>query len=126
MTGRGEVSRHYIDKLISSWRTPFIAMKQSTYYEFYVTSKGQMVNRAHNIYIETVCAYGLLASICMFAWLVKVIFITVFKEKKVINLFPIIVLILSGITLHGHFEWIYYYMLLIAICFLQKLHFEEE
>lgn len=117
LTGRGEVASHYLKLLKKSWKTPFLAMPQDEYFKPFSTNGVNVINRSHNIYIETVCTFGLMASLLIIIWIVKRIISSMKKNDWICSL-PIMVIIASGFSLHGHFESHYYFIVCISLAFL--------
>ena len=118
LTGRLDVWNHYIDLMLSSWRTLFIAMPQSVYGARFTLSGGQSLNRAHNILIETVCAFGFVATLFILIWLAFLMADSLRKHDGLLNLIPIGIILSSGMMLHGHFDFHYYFIVAIAVAFL--------
>lgn len=120
LTGRNEISNHYINLLKDDWKTTIIPMSEKKYLMPFALKNGKMINRSHNIYIETICIFGLLASVIIFVWLfIKIV--NIVKQKNIrICILPMLVIILSGFSLHGHYEFQYYFLLAIALAFLNK------
>lgn len=120
LTGRTEIYEHYINLLKNNIGTPFFAMPQEQYMELFVTNGGNRLNRAHNIYLETVCTFGILTTIIIFLWLGYKVIKVLKQKKRRICLLPIIIIFASGFTLHGHFEYHYYFLVSLAILFLNN------
>ena len=118
LTGRAEVWTHYTELLMDSWRTLFCAMPQSDYSALFTTNGTNRLNRAHNIYIESVCAFGFLTTLFILIWLVSLIIKSIKQRDGILNLIPIGIIIASGMSLHGHFDFHYYFIVTIAIAFL--------
>lgn len=120
LTGRKEVYDHYINLLEHNWGTPLFSMPQDEYLSIFTTNGINKLNRAHNIYLETVCAFGIFTSIILFGWIfIKVLQVLKSKKQKFCVL-PILIMLASGFTLHGHFEFHYYFILSIALVYLNK------
>lgn len=125
LTGRVKIWGHYLELLGESWRTLVCAMPDAQYRSGVYISTTNKITVAHNIYIETVCAFGLAATIGIFLWLGNLIR-KFFKDGKgILNLAPIAVILGSGITLHGHFEYHYYFIVSVAVAFLSNYQFEQ-
>lgn len=117
LTNRLEIWNHYFDMMLSSWRSLFCALPHSVFTETFMTESGHLLNTTHNIYIETLCAFGLIASILMMIWLFVVIFRSIMRRDGMLNLMPLGVILASGVVLHGHFDFHFYLILSIAIAF---------
>lgn len=113
-TGRSSVTDNYIQKLYSSFAHVFIGMSYSDYTQNGVLVGQTMITRAHNIYIETICLFGFIPAIMMFGFCLKKIGGYIKNRNNIFFLTPFMVLILSGVSLHGHIEWPYYFLLSIA------------
>ena len=118
LTGRAKVWSHYIELLLGSWRTLFCAMPQSVYGEGFSFYSGYSLNRAHNIYIESLCAFGLIITLFILFWLASLIIRSLRQQDGILNLIPIGVILASGMMLHGHFDFHYYFIVAIAVAFL--------
>lgn len=122
-TGRGTVSKHYIDLIFSDFRNIFIPMKQYIYEAPFYASSTMIITRAHNIYIETVCIFGLAGSLLIFLYIIFEIIKFLFRKGKFICLSPLMVLLASGISLHGHLEFQYYFTVMLSLFFISpKFH----
>jgi len=117
-TGRNIVAKHYLDLLYGSWRSLFFAMPQELYTTPFSTNGVNQINRAHNIYIESVCAFGLIASLILFVWLVFRLFRTFKMKDAWFCCLPLLVILASGFALHGHFEFHYYSLIALSLCFV--------
>ena len=122
MTGRIEIWKHYGDLLLSSWRTLFCAMPQSLFRGKFNAGGIHGLDRTHNIYIETVCAFGFIAAVFILIWLAYLIIDSVKQHDGLLNLIPIGIILASGMTVHGHFEFHYYFLVTIAVAFLTYQH----
>ena len=74
-----------------------------------------MITRAHNIYIETICLFGLLPAVALFGFCLRKIGSYIKNRNNIFFMTPFMVLVLSGVSLHGHIEWPYYFLLSIAL-----------
>lgn len=118
LTGRREIWAHYLGLLGDSWRTLFLAMPWDDFALGFLSADGRVYTKTHNLYLETVCAFGLVASVGMLLW-VLVNMLRSFKRRDgVLCLMPICVILASGYALHGHFEFHYYTLVAIAAAFL--------
>lgn len=128
LTGRAEVWTHYTELLLDSWRTLFCAMQQSEYSALFTTNGTNRLNRVHNIYIESVCAFGFLMTLFILIWLISLIIKSIKQHDGVLNLIPIGIILASGMSLHGHFDFHYYFLVTVAVAFItykrDRQHFE--
>lgn len=104
--------------LKKSWRTLICAMPKSDFTAFCELNNGNTVNKTHNIYIETVCAFGLIATLCILIWIFVKIVQSIKRRDGILCLMPICVILASGYSLHGHFEFHYYTLVAVAMLFL--------
>lgn len=118
MTGRNIVSEHYIMLLLSSWTSIFFAMPQSIYSQFFPISAYTQINTAHNIYLETICAFGFTSAIILFCIVLSILIKNLINKRNIVSYMPIGVLLISGYVLHGHFESHYYILFAIALAFI--------
>ncbi|HHD2717046.1 TPA: hypothetical protein ACOTHS_000598 [Clostridium perfringens] len=117
-TGRNVVTDHYLNLLNNSWRTPFFAMSQDVYSTKFYTNGLNAINRAHNIYIESVCAFGLSITLIIFIWVFYQIYKTI-RNGYYFSTISMFVLLASGFVLHGHYEFQYYFLVAIALSMLR-------
>ena len=125
-TGRNSVSENYWQKLNSNVKYFFRGMSISTYINDGVIVGATMITRAHNIYLETVCLFGVIPTII-------ITFLALRKINRVIkknNIFsyqiiPLITLLISGVSLHGHIEWPYYFLILLCYSTLKYTDFNN-
>ncbi len=115
-TGRSSVTDNYIQKLYSSFTHIFVGMPYSEYTQNGVLVGQTTITRAHNIYVETICLFGLIPAVVMFGFCIKKVGSYIKNQNNLFFLAPIMVLILSGVSLHGHIEWTYYFLLAISFC----------
>lgn len=116
MTGRNKIFTHYIDLIIK--KIPyslFWGLSDAEYAEPFSIGNGGVFNRSHNIYIETMAIFGVIPTLIIIIS-IGLIFKNYIKynTKKWFNLLPMLLLLISGVTLHGHYEFHYYF--LVAIC----------
>ena len=117
-TGRIDIAKHYLDLISNDYKSWFVSMSTSKYFEpFYPNLKFMFtINRAHNIYIESLCAFGIIPSVFIFAWLINKLFFAI-KRKKIF-LLPILIMFVTGFSLHGLFEFHYLMIFSLALVFL--------
>lgn len=120
LTGRKEVYAHYINLLEHNWETPFFSMPQDEYLSIFTTNGINKLNRAHSIYLETVCAFGIFTSIILFGWILVKVLQVLRSENQKFCILPLLIMLASGFTLHGHFEFHYYFILSVAFMYLNK------
>lgn len=115
LTGRGSIVNHYLEKIWNYPQSWFVSMKDSDYsMPFYPNdSFAFTISKSHNIYIETICCFGFIPTIFIFMWLLNNIFKLIKKDK--ILFLPILIMGLTGFSLHGHYEFHYY--IILSLCF---------
>lgn len=118
LTGRREIWDHYLGLLGDSWRTLVIAMPWDDFALGFLSQDGRIYTKTHNLYIETVCAFGLVATVSMLLWVLLGMVRSFKRRDGVLCLMPICVILGSGYALHGHFEFHYYTLVAIAVAFL--------
>lgn len=125
-TGRTSIAATYLEWLGEDWRYWLSGMKYSQYTRG-IQSGSQLITRSHNIFIETACLFGVIPAITILLALV-----CYFARKQIryrislIAYLPILVLVASGISLHGHFEWHYYFLCSIAFaCVHSNIRIKE-
>lgn len=125
-TGRNSVSESYFEKLNSSIIYMLHGMSISMYTSNGAVVGATMITRAHNIYLETLCLFGVLPAIFIGILAVKKIYNIVRKKRNFLcQIIPTVVLLLSGISLHGHIEWPYYFLVLLCYSTLGYVEKEE-
>lgn len=113
-TGRTTIAETYLEWLGADWKCWLSGMKYSQYTQG-IQSGSLLIERAHNIYIETACLFGVIPGIAILLALIGYFFRQQIKyHASVISYLPILVLAASGVSLHGHFEWHYYFLCSIA------------
>lgn len=120
-TGRFDIVNHYITLIFSDLRNIFIAMDYDIYKSGIAISSGYIIKDTHNIYVETMCMFGVIASIIMFCWCIKVIFLHVKRKGNIFALVPITALLASGFSLHGHMEFQFYTIVALSFVFISPL-----
>lgn len=113
-TGRKAVTDNYIQKLSSDFLYLFVGMPYSEYTQNGVLVGETIITRAHNIYLETMCLFGVIPAFVIVFLCVKKMFVFLMKNKNWFMIVPLLTLMISGVSLHGHIEWPYYF--LVAIC----------
>lgn len=109
-TGRTSIAETYMKWLAGNWKYWISGMPFSQYTEG-IQSGSLVIKRAHNIFIETACVFGVIPGMTMLVSLV-VYFCRQWWRNKVslINYLPLVILAASGVSLHGHFEWHFYFL----------------
>lgn len=124
-TGRDEITNHYINKILQTPQVWFCSMTYEDYSQpFYPNAHfTYTINRSHNIYIETICCFGIIPSCFIFIWLIKRIILLLTQNK--ILVLPIITIFLTGFTLHGHYEFHYYLILSLGFSVFNKKFYKK-
>lgn len=116
-TGRLTIWAHYWELLTSDWRHILLPMPQYLYdAPFYVTAT-KLLDRAHNIYLETACVFGVIPTELILLWLGGQIVKSITRRDGIMNLMPMGVILASGLGLHGHFDHHYYFIAAMALAF---------
>lgn len=118
LTGRLEIWEHYWNMLKSRWSSIFCAMPQSMFETPLVRANGRYTVTTHNIFIELVCAFGLVAAELILIWVLGVLVRSLRRRDGVLCLLPMLAMLASGMVLHGLFEYHYYTLVAIALAFL--------
>ena len=122
-TGRSSVSDNYIEKINSSIKHLVVGMPYSSYVHNGVVVGGTIITRAHNIYIETASLFGVMPSLVIIGYCIIIVTRFLLRKKKMIYMLaPFAILLISGISLHGHLEWPYYFLVSISTGFLDYSH----
>ena len=124
LTGRTKIWAHYISLLADSWRSLFIALPNSLLLKPFALASNSSFNRTHNIFLETLCMFGIIPSLCMFTLVFVLMYRCFVSRKGILWQMPICVMLASGFTLHGHMEFQYYTLIALALSFLrcEKTH----
>lgn len=115
-TGRIEIFQHNINKITSHLLTLLLGMPINMYNEPYYMPSGQPITNAHNIYLETICLFGIIAFFIMIIAICFIIVRGLNRKISEIQLLPLIVLLIYGLILHGHLDFSYY--TIVALCLL--------
>ena len=119
LTGRGEIWKHYVELLAGSWRSLFCALPQSKFTSPFVLSNGRYFRDTHNVYLEMLCMFGLIATLCMLVFVFVLMYRCLIHRKGILWLMPICVMLASGFSLHGNLEFHYYTLIAIALSFMR-------
>lgn len=118
-TGRFSLWGVYLEMLGSRPRNLFVPLtsKELTT-PIWNPSTGGYVSYVHNLYLETVAAFGWCAAILIFVWIIRRLYRYVSKKNKMILMLPIFALLFMGFGSHGNFEYQFYLQLALAFAFL--------
>ena len=109
-TGRTSIAETYFEWLSTDWKYWLSGMEYSQYTSG-IQNGNLLITRAHNIYIETACLFGIIPAIILLVALVCYFYRLQIKYRVyMMSYLPLLVLAASGISLHGHFEWHYYFL----------------
>lgn len=113
-TGRLSIAARYLEWLSEDWKCWLFGMKYSQYTRG-IPNGNLIITRAHNIYIETACLFGVIPAIVLLIGLICYFYrLQARYHVSATAYLPLLVLAVSGISLHGHFEWHYYFLCSIA------------
>ncbi|MDD3254185.1 MAG: hypothetical protein PHV18_16770 [Lachnospiraceae bacterium] len=119
-TGRFSLWGVYLKKLASQMRylfVPLTSKELST--PIWNPTTGGHVAYVHNLYLETVAAFGWCTAILIFVWFLHRLYRFAMSKSKLILSLPVFVLIFMGFGSHGNFEYQFYLQLALALAFLQ-------
>lgn len=125
LTGRNAVWEHYLGLLGSRWGTLLFAMPQSMFRAPFRVDH-HYLSATHNVYLESLCFFGLVGTVCILLWLIARMYRCFISRKGILYFMPICVMLASGFSLHGLNEYHYYTLLAIAISFLNCDSLEES
>lgn len=123
LTGRLTVWKHYLSLLGDSWRSLICALPQSKFKAPVYFSGDRHVSTTHNVFIEMLCFFGIIPTLCIVTFVFLLIYRCFVRKKGIMWLMPICVMLASGLTLHGNQEFHYYTLVAIALAFL---HIPED
>lgn len=108
MTGRFEVYNHFISIWLDNPLKFLFGIGFKSYTTPFVLGNSY-VQYAHNLYIETICLYGFI----VFMGIVFSIFKLCQKSKGFLNKLPLIILLITGLILHGNMEFSFFMNLIL-------------
>ena len=118
-TGRLDVWRYYLGWCMDNWISLFRGMGFSEYFTLRpfrsVSGYYYLINRAHNLYIETIVVFGVLESLVVFGALIIWTIKSYRKQRNTLYFLPLMTLLITGMTTHGHFEYSFYLNVLLII-----------
>lgn len=118
-TGRFSLWGIYLKMLTSTPRYLFVPLtSEELSTPIWNATTGGYVAYVHNLYLETVAAFGWCASILIFVWLIRRLYIFVAAKNKLILGLPMLVILFMGFSSHGNFEYQFYLQLAVALAFL--------
>lgn len=118
-TGRGDISKKYLEWLCSNWLYWLSGMPYSQYTKG-IAVGSNLITRTHNIFLETACLFGVIPAVIILLCLCYYFFKLQSKyQLSIIVYLPLLALLASGFSLHGHFEWHYYFLWSIAFACVQ-------
>jgi hypothetical protein len=125
-TGRFDVWRYYQNWILTNWTSIFRGMGFSEYLtqRTFLSIQGYsyFIARAHNLYIETLVVFGFLETMIIIGVLIVWAIAKYRKEKDTLYLLPLITLLITGMTTHGHFEYSFYLNLLLILSIAEHGH----
>lgn len=131
LTGRKEIWDYYQRMIYGDYIYWIRGLGMAEYPQEVAIASDKMVkfiSRAHNVFLETILLAGIIPALLIFAggayWMIKVYI----KNKNIIYMTPCIILILSGYSLHGHFEFLYYpeWLLALSVAMIPELSRGEK
>ena len=120
-TGRFSLWGVYLEMLVSKLRYLFLPMtSEALSAPVWNPSTGSYVTYVHSLYLETIAAFGWCASILIFFWIGRKVYVHFMRRRSWIFLFPIFVLLFMGFGSHGNFEYQFYLQFALALSFLNR------
>lgn len=118
-TGRFSLWGIYLKMLTSAPRYLFVPLtSEKLSVPIWNATTGGYVSYVHNLYLETIAAFGWCASILIFVWLIRRLYLFVATKNKLILGLPMLVILFMGFGSHGNFEYQFYLQLAVALAFL--------
>lgn len=116
LTSRAQIWAGYFDL----WREtgPILLFKGIGFEAYGNTTVYSFFNHTHNIYIEAVTCFGVIESIALFAFVVSCMVKS--RDKGFPSYIPTLVLLASGMVLHGFLEFPFFFEWLIALQLLDQ------
>lgn len=116
LTGRLAIWNNYISWFV---RHPSIIVKGMCISEY------KALGWAHNLFLETVALFGVIETVVLFLTFLGWVIRTCRLRKDEIFLFPILILLAIGMTVHGHMEFAFYMNLLLVFSCIKWLDCKE-
>ncbi len=119
-TGRLDVWAYYVNWLSSSFMYLFRGVGFSNYFVLRTVQSSlsggiYAFSRAHNLFLETVVLFGLLETLILLGWLLAWAVRTYRKQRDALLFLPLLMLLATGMTTHGHFEYHFYLNVLLVL-----------
>lgn len=115
LTGRMSVYKHFIDLWKENPTFILWGIGFEKYTMPYSITAGVNIMYSHNIYIETISLFGGIFTTAIIVFILYELVIFCKKKGNIIVILPIGILFITGVILHGHLEFSYYYNLIIII-----------
>lgn len=115
LTGRTNVYKHFINLWKENPTYVLWGIGFEKYTEPYSITAGINIMYSHNIYIETVSLFGGIFTIAVIIFIIYKLIKFLKEKKSLIVVTPILILLITGMILHGNLEFSYYYNLIIII-----------
>lgn len=127
-TGRFDVYKYFINLWSENFlKTLFVGIGFMKYSAPYSIDGSTLLKYSHNIYIETISLFGVFVFLGIFIFLLNKIIKNI-KVKKIglILLLPTLVLLITGLVLHGNLEVSYYFNVLLSISLLECKNIKDK
>ena len=125
-SGRIDVWKYYLNWSASNWTSLFRGMGFSNYLTLRtfhsVSGYNYLISRAHNLYVETMVIFGTLETLIILCALIIWGVNRYRKEKNFLCFLPLLVLLITGMTTHGHFECNFYLNVLLTMSVAESGH----
>lgn len=124
-TGRFSLWGVYLEMLGSTPQNLFLPLtNEALSTPIWNPSTNSYVSYVHNLYLETIAAFGWCGAFLIFIWIATKLYRFFATRCKLILSIPILILLAMGLGSHGNFEYQFYLQLALAFSFLNP-HMEE-
>lgn len=113
-TGRFDVYNHFLEILIQNPLNIFFGMGFKAYNIPWMLSNGMTGIHAHNLILEYICLFGVISLIIILIYFGNIFFTGIKKNKNIISFIPLLILVITGLSLHG-LQTNYFYFCLFLI-----------
>lgn len=113
-TGRFEVYQHFIGILTENPLRLFFGMGFKNYNVPWILNSGMSGVHAHNLILEYISLFGVISFIIILIYLLYVVKVGIKKKKQLLDFIPLLILLITGLSLHG-IQSNYFYFCLFLI-----------
>lgn len=115
LTGRTTVYSHFITILNNNPLYYFVGMGLENYITPFSISSEEVVKYAHNLYVECISLYGVPITVLVLTFIGSKIVQNLKVNHSVIIIMPMLILLLTGFTLHGNLEFSFFFNLILIL-----------